>query len=134
MHIFFLIISSVVAFAFRFGVDPSVHKFIRTTWQAYYWGPWSSWKFVPEERRTSWWHTFIVCIATLPFTSILTVLHLMPSLFLCSKTITGKRSTMMKCTTAGRFTHSILYVRRSAGRREIMRSQSTSVRRTGLSS
>ncbi|KAL0730082.1 hypothetical protein Bca4012_026175 [Brassica carinata] len=51
-----------------FGVDPSVHKFIRTTWQAYYWGPWSSMKFVPEERRTSWWHTFIVCITTLLFT------------------------------------------------------------------
>ncbi|CAN7045807.1 unnamed protein product [Brassica rapa subsp. trilocularis] len=45
--------------ALWFGVDPSVHKFIRTTWQAYYWGPWPSWKFVPEERRTSWWHTFI---------------------------------------------------------------------------
>ncbi|KAJ0253218.1 hypothetical protein HA466_0122810 [Hirschfeldia incana] len=45
--------------ALWFGVDPSVHKFIRTTWQAYYWGPWSSWKFVTEERKTSWWHTFI---------------------------------------------------------------------------
>ncbi|CAH2047788.1 unnamed protein product, partial [Thlaspi arvense] len=42
-----------------FGVDPSVQKFIRTTWQAYYMGPWSSWKFVPQERKDKWWQTFV---------------------------------------------------------------------------
>ncbi|CAH2065614.1 unnamed protein product [Thlaspi arvense] len=45
--------------ALWFGVDPSVHKFIRTTWQAYYMGPWSSWKFVPQERKNKWWQTFV---------------------------------------------------------------------------
>ncbi|XP_024009780.1 uncharacterized protein LOC112085048 isoform X2 [Eutrema salsugineum] len=45
--------------ALWFGIDPSVYKFIKTTWQAYYMGPWSSWKFVPEERTDKWWQTFV---------------------------------------------------------------------------
>ncbi|CAH2070531.1 unnamed protein product, partial [Thlaspi arvense] len=45
--------------ALWFGIDPSVHKFIKTTWQAYYMGPWRSWKFVPDERKDKWWHTFV---------------------------------------------------------------------------
>ncbi|XP_010451618.1 PREDICTED: uncharacterized protein LOC104733767 [Camelina sativa] len=45
--------------ALWFGIDPCVHKFIRTTWQGNYMGPWSSWKFVPQERKTNWWQTFV---------------------------------------------------------------------------
>uniref|UniRef100_A0A0D3APF5 Uncharacterized protein n=1 Tax=Brassica oleracea var. oleracea TaxID=109376 RepID=A0A0D3APF5_BRAOL len=41
------------------GVDPEVHELIKATWQGNYWGPWKSWVKVPEERRTSRWHSFI---------------------------------------------------------------------------
>ncbi|KAF2544641.1 hypothetical protein F2Q68_00031651 [Brassica cretica] len=42
-----------------FSIDPSVNAFIRATWQAYYMGPWKSWRSVPDERRDSWWQTFV---------------------------------------------------------------------------
>ncbi|KAL0801380.1 hypothetical protein Bca101_056556 [Brassica carinata] len=42
-----------------FGVDPEVHAFIRATWQGSYWGPWTSWRVVPDDKRDSWWHSFI---------------------------------------------------------------------------
>ncbi|KAH0879113.1 hypothetical protein HID58_066507 [Brassica napus] len=42
------------------GVDPEVHEFIRATWQGNFWGPWQSWLKVPVEKRTSWWHSFIL--------------------------------------------------------------------------
>ncbi|KAH0939276.1 hypothetical protein HID58_006737, partial [Brassica napus] len=45
--------------ALWFGIDPSVHAFIRATWQGYYMGPWKSWRKVPEERKDSWWQTFV---------------------------------------------------------------------------
>ncbi|XP_022549598.1 uncharacterized protein LOC111201649 [Brassica napus] len=41
--------------ALWFGIDPCVNSFIRATWQAYYMGPWKSWRKVPDERRESWW-------------------------------------------------------------------------------
>ncbi|KAF3529879.1 hypothetical protein DY000_02040087 [Brassica cretica] len=40
--------------ALWFGIDPCVNSFIRATWQAYYMGPWKSWRKVPDERRESW--------------------------------------------------------------------------------
>ncbi|KAL0722901.1 hypothetical protein Bca4012_037500 [Brassica carinata] len=43
-----------------FSIDPSVNAFIRATWQGYYMGPWKSWRSVPDERRDSWWQTFVV--------------------------------------------------------------------------
>ncbi|KAL0702470.1 hypothetical protein Bca4012_058592 [Brassica carinata] len=45
--------------ALWFGVDPEVHAFIRATWQGSYWGPWTSWRVVPDDKRDSWWHSFI---------------------------------------------------------------------------
>ncbi|XP_013608144.1 PREDICTED: uncharacterized protein LOC106314882 [Brassica oleracea var. oleracea] len=45
--------------ALWFGIDPCVNSFIRATWQAYYMGPWKSWRKVPDERRESWWQTFV---------------------------------------------------------------------------
>ncbi|KAL0678556.1 hypothetical protein Bca4012_006537 [Brassica carinata] len=45
--------------ALWFSIDPSVNAFIRATWQAYYMGPWKSWRSVPDERRDSWWQTFV---------------------------------------------------------------------------
>ncbi|KAH0934509.1 LOW QUALITY PROTEIN: hypothetical protein HID58_011626 [Brassica napus] len=45
--------------ALWFGIDPCVNSFIRATWQAYYMGPWKSWRTVPDERRESWWQTFV---------------------------------------------------------------------------
>ncbi|KAH0937590.1 hypothetical protein HID58_005051 [Brassica napus] len=45
--------------ALWFSIDPSVNAFIRATWQAYYMGPWKSWRSVPDERRDSWWQTKI---------------------------------------------------------------------------
>ncbi|KAF3549735.1 hypothetical protein DY000_02004118 [Brassica cretica] len=45
--------------ALWFGIDPCVNSFIRATWQAYYIGPWKSWRKVPDERRESWWQTFV---------------------------------------------------------------------------
>ncbi|KAG2328682.1 hypothetical protein Bca52824_011410 [Brassica carinata] len=45
--------------ALWFGIDPCVHAFIRATWQGYYQGPWNSWRKVPEERKDSWWQTFV---------------------------------------------------------------------------
>ncbi|CAH2065378.1 unnamed protein product, partial [Thlaspi arvense] len=65
--------------ALWFGVDPSVHKFIRTTWQAYYMGPWSSWKFVPQERKDKWWQTFVMVESGLdeppPYTDLVRKTH-----------------------------------------------------------
>nr|VDD31861.1 unnamed protein product [Brassica oleracea] len=46
--------------ALWFGIDPCVNSFIRATWQAYYMGPWKSWRKVPDERRESWWQTFVM--------------------------------------------------------------------------
>uniref|UniRef100_A0A0D3DNN8 Uncharacterized protein n=1 Tax=Brassica oleracea var. oleracea TaxID=109376 RepID=A0A0D3DNN8_BRAOL len=46
--------------ALWFGIDPCVSSFIRATWQAYYMGPWKSWRKVPDERRESWWQTFVM--------------------------------------------------------------------------
>ncbi|KAL0826927.1 hypothetical protein Bca101_050604 [Brassica carinata] len=43
----------------KIGVDPEVHELIKAIWQGNYWGPWKSWVKVPEERRTSRWHSFI---------------------------------------------------------------------------
>ncbi|KAH0929190.1 hypothetical protein HID58_014917, partial [Brassica napus] len=45
--------------ALWFGIDPCIHAFIRATWQGYYMGPWKSWNKVPEERKDSWWQTFV---------------------------------------------------------------------------
>ncbi|XP_013617109.1 PREDICTED: uncharacterized protein LOC106323550 [Brassica oleracea var. oleracea] len=45
--------------ALWFGIDPCVNSFIRATWQAYYMGPWKSWRKVPDERRELWWKTFV---------------------------------------------------------------------------
>uniref|UniRef100_A0A0D3E6A0 Uncharacterized protein n=1 Tax=Brassica oleracea var. oleracea TaxID=109376 RepID=A0A0D3E6A0_BRAOL len=45
--------------ALWFSIDPSVNAFIRATWQAYYMGPWKIWRSVPDERRDSWWQTFV---------------------------------------------------------------------------
>ncbi|KAH0926020.1 hypothetical protein HID58_018276 [Brassica napus] len=45
--------------ALLFGIDPCVNSFIRATWQAYYVGPWKSWRKLPDERRESWWQTFV---------------------------------------------------------------------------
>uniref|UniRef100_A0A0D3CXE4 Uncharacterized protein n=1 Tax=Brassica oleracea var. oleracea TaxID=109376 RepID=A0A0D3CXE4_BRAOL len=45
--------------ALWFGIDPSINAFIRATWQGYYMGPWKSWRKVPEERKDSWWQTFV---------------------------------------------------------------------------
>ncbi|XP_013705736.1 uncharacterized protein LOC106409704 [Brassica napus] len=46
--------------ALWFGIGPSVNAFIRATWQGYYMWPWKSWRKVPDERRESWWQTFVV--------------------------------------------------------------------------
>ncbi|KAH0903679.1 hypothetical protein HID58_043182 [Brassica napus] len=45
--------------ALWFSIDLSVNAFIRATCQAYYMGPWKSWRSVPDERRDSWWQTFV---------------------------------------------------------------------------
>ncbi|XP_022556311.2 uncharacterized protein LOC106396897 [Brassica napus] len=45
--------------ALWFSIDPSVGAFIRATWQGYYMGPWKSWRSVSDERRDSWWQTFV---------------------------------------------------------------------------
>ncbi|CAL9224237.1 unnamed protein product [Arabidopsis halleri] len=45
--------------ALWFGIDPCVHKFIRTTWQGNFMGPWPSWKHVPTQRIDTWWQTFM---------------------------------------------------------------------------
>ncbi|KAH0883628.1 hypothetical protein HID58_059724, partial [Brassica napus] len=45
--------------ALWFGIDPCIHAFIRATWQEYYMDPWKSWNKVPEERKDSWWQTFV---------------------------------------------------------------------------
>ncbi|KAF3561495.1 hypothetical protein DY000_02016876 [Brassica cretica] len=45
--------------ALWFGIDPCFNSFIRATWQAYYMGPWKSWRKGPDERRVSWWQTFV---------------------------------------------------------------------------
>ncbi|KAF2541399.1 hypothetical protein F2Q68_00031270 [Brassica cretica] len=45
--------------ALWFGIDPCANSFIRATLQAYYMGPWKSWRKVPDERRESWWQTKI---------------------------------------------------------------------------
>ncbi|KAH0903032.1 hypothetical protein HID58_042535 [Brassica napus] len=45
--------------SYPFGIDPCVNSFILATWQAYYMGPWKSWRKVPDERRESWWQTFV---------------------------------------------------------------------------
>lgn len=49
-----------ICYHLRFGIDPCIHAFIRATWQGYYMGPWKSWNKVPEERKDSWWQTFVV--------------------------------------------------------------------------
>ncbi|KAG2292618.1 hypothetical protein Bca52824_039287 [Brassica carinata] len=59
--------------ALRFGVDPEVNAFIRTTWQGNYWGSWASWNFVPPEKKDQWWHAFIVSASfplLFPFSTI----------------------------------------------------------------
>ncbi|KAF3538610.1 hypothetical protein F2Q69_00022775 [Brassica cretica] len=45
--------------ALWFSIDPSVGAFIRATWQGYYMGPWKSWRSVSDEKRDSWWQTFV---------------------------------------------------------------------------
>ncbi|KAG2303939.1 hypothetical protein Bca52824_032590 [Brassica carinata] len=50
--------------ALWFGIDPCIRAFIRATWQGYYMGPWKSWRKVPEERKDSWWQTFVEYWAT----------------------------------------------------------------------
>ncbi|CAE5974672.1 unnamed protein product [Arabidopsis arenosa] len=45
--------------ALWFGIDPSVYKFVRTTWQSNFMGPWKNWSDVPEDRQEIWWHTFV---------------------------------------------------------------------------
>ncbi|KAF8080196.1 hypothetical protein N665_0966s0009 [Sinapis alba] len=45
--------------ALWFGIDPEVYAFIRATWQGKYWGPWASWRFIPDEKKDQWWHAFI---------------------------------------------------------------------------
>ncbi|KAF3529887.1 hypothetical protein DY000_02040559 [Brassica cretica] len=45
--------------SYPFGIDPCVNSFILATWQAHYMGPWKSWRKVPDEKRESWWQTFV---------------------------------------------------------------------------
>ncbi|OAP04904.1 hypothetical protein AXX17_AT3G35410 [Arabidopsis thaliana] len=37
--------------ALWFGIDPSVYKFVRTTWQSNFVGPWKNWSDVPKDRQ-----------------------------------------------------------------------------------
>ncbi|XP_033133914.1 uncharacterized protein LOC117127489 [Brassica rapa] len=41
--------------------QPHLHpdKINGALWFAYYMGPWKSWRKVPDERRESWWQTFV---------------------------------------------------------------------------
>ena len=59
----------------RIGVDPEVHEFIRATRQGNFWGPWQSWLKVPVEKRTSWWHSFIVSDRELLFPILIFIIN-----------------------------------------------------------
>ncbi|CAN8243376.1 unnamed protein product [Cochlearia groenlandica] len=46
--------------ALWFCIDPEVHTFIKATWQGNFWGPWATWKDLPEEKTNLWLHAFIM--------------------------------------------------------------------------
>ncbi|KAG7548000.1 putative transposase Ptta/En/Spm plant [Arabidopsis suecica] len=45
--------------ALWFKIDPSVNKYIRTTWQSNFMGRWWNWTTVPQEKKDEWWQDFV---------------------------------------------------------------------------
>ncbi|KAF3542241.1 hypothetical protein DY000_02010432 [Brassica cretica] len=45
-----------------FGIDPEVHALSKQHGREITGGPWPTWKLVPQEKKDSWWQSFIISV------------------------------------------------------------------------
>ena len=48
------------AFFHRFGIDDCIRKNVVSTYQSNFWGPWWTYRMVPDEKKVASWTSFLV--------------------------------------------------------------------------
>ncbi|WZZ52569.1 hypothetical protein YC2023_052676 [Brassica napus] len=43
-----------------FGIDDCIRKNVVSTYQSNFWGPWWTYRMVPDEKKVAWWTSFLV--------------------------------------------------------------------------
>ncbi|CAN6831969.1 unnamed protein product [Brassica oleracea] len=43
-----------------FGIDDCIRKDVVSTYQSNFWGPWWTYRMVPDEKKVAWWTSFLV--------------------------------------------------------------------------
>ncbi|CAN6867492.1 unnamed protein product [Brassica oleracea var. botrytis] len=42
-----------------FGIDDCIRKDVVSTYQSNFWGPWWTYRMVPDEKKVAWWTSFL---------------------------------------------------------------------------